>query len=86
MSGLLSGILILLVIWLEWTLVKTALAPLIDIAVAIYFIAKLTVVLVVEVGLIVIAPTALFLGFESRQWHRTVALKFMGGGKTNDTD
>lgn len=70
-----------LVFYLEPELVKTALAPIIDIVVSIFFIIFLVVVIVAELALIVVAPVALVFGLESRQWHVKVARKLMLGDK-----
>lgn len=81
---------IVLVIYFEWELVKTALTPILDIVVSLWFIIMLLVVIVTELALIVVAPVALLLGFESRQWHINVAKKLMYSGigekKNVDTD
>lgn len=82
MNILLYIAIVVLVIYFEWELVQTALQPIVDIAVSVFFIAMLLVVVVAELALIVIAPIALFLGFESREWHIKVAIKLMyAGGK-----
>lgn len=77
MSILLCITMIGLVLYFEWDLVFTALTPLVDIAVAIFFIIMLTGVIVAEAALIVIAPVALIFGHESREWHGKVARKLM---------
>jgi hypothetical protein len=74
---LLYVILIVLVLYFEWQLIRTALSPLIDIGVALFFILMLAVLIIVELALIVIAPAALFLGYESRDWHIRAARKIM---------
>lgn len=71
------GILIVLAIWYERELIKTALAPLIDISVCVAFLVLLILLIVCEVALMVIAPVALFLGHESRDWHTRIARKIM---------
>lgn len=82
MSTLLCITIIVLVLYFEWELVKTALTPIIEITVSIFFIAMLAVIVVVELALMVIAPVALLLGYESREWHIKVARKLMFvGGK-----
>lgn len=81
MNTLLCITIIVLVLYFEWELVKTALTPIIDIAVSIFFIARLAVIVAVELALMVIAPVALLLGYESREWHINVARKLMLGGK-----
>ncbi len=74
-----------LVIYFEWDLVTTALTPLCDIVVAVFFIVMLLLVIVAELALVVVAPTALFFGYESRQWHVQTARKLMfAGGKKNE--
>ena len=76
----------MLVIYFEYELVKTALAPVMDIAVSVFFIVKLVVVIVVELALMVIAPLALLLGCESRDWHINVARKLMLAGVKQNAD
>ncbi len=79
-------IIAVLVIYFEWELVKTALAPIMDIAVSVFFIIRLVAVIVVELALIVVAPVALLLGFESRDWHINVARKLMLAGVKQNAD
>ncbi len=62
MSILLYIAIIVLVLYFEWQLILTALAPILDIAVSIFFIVMLAVIIVAELALIVIAPAALLLG------------------------
>lgn len=82
MSILLWIIVVVLVIYFESNLVLTALTPLLDIGVAVFFIIMLTAIIVVELALIVVAPVALLFGYESREWHIRVARKLMFvGGK-----
>lgn len=83
MDTLLCIIVVVLVIYFEPELVTTALAPIIDIGVAVVFVVMSVVVIVVELALIVIAPVALVFGHESREWHIRVARKLMLGGKSN---
>lgn len=61
----------------EWELIKTALAPLITVVVCALFILMLIALIAIEVALMVIAPIALFLGIESRNWHIRIARKVM---------
>lgn len=77
MSYLCIGLLVAVVLWYERELVKTAVIPLIDVAVSVYFIVALLILIVIELALIVIAPIALFLGYESRDWHCRVAERIM---------
>ena len=87
MNTILCCIIIVLVLYFEWELVKTALAPLTDIIVSVLFILRLVVVIIAELALMVIAPVALLLGCESREWHLNVVKKLMYGGKRNaDSD
>lgn len=87
MSIILWIIVIVLVLYYEWQLIFAALAPLVDIGVSLFFMAALMVVIVVELCLMVIAPVALFLGYNSRQWHIQAAKKIMLVRKPNaDTD
>jgi hypothetical protein len=76
-------VLIMLVLYYEWQLFVAALAPLLDILVALFFMVMLVVLIVVELSLIVIAPVALFLGYESREWHIRAARKIMFARKQN---
>ncbi len=80
---LLYIIVIVLVLYYEWQLIAAALAPIIDIGVALFFMVALAVVIVVELCLIVIAPVALFLGYESNDWHTRAARKIMFARKPN---
>lgn len=77
MNTLLCIIVIVLILYFEWVLVKTMLTPIIDIIVAVFFIFFLCLIIVAELGLIIIAPTALVFGYESREWHVKVARKLM---------
>lgn len=83
MNTILYCILIVLVLYFEWGLVATALAPITDIIVSVLFIARLIVLIVAELALMVIAPVALILGCESREWHVNVVKKLMYGRKRN---
>lgn len=86
MSNVLLCIVILLAIWYEWELAKTALQPLLDAIVCVGFAVLCLICAVVELCLIVIAPVALLFGKESRDWHHKVLLKmtFNGGKKRDD--
>ena len=86
MNTLLCIIVIGLVIRFEWIMVKTMLTPLVDVAVAIFFIFFLCLVIVAELALIVIAPLALAFGYESRQWHVNVARKLVFIGRDKDAE
>lgn len=86
MSVLLWIIVAVLVLYFEWDLVTTALTPLVDICVAIFFIFFLCLVIVGELVLIVVAPAALFFGYESRQWHVQLARKLMLFGKDKNVN
>jgi hypothetical protein len=82
-----SLIIVVLVLYFEWELVKTGLTPIIDIAISVFFIVMLAVLVLAELALIVIAPVALFFGYESRDWHVQVARKLMfAGGLFKDAD
>lgn len=83
MSALLYIIIVVLVLYFEWELVKTALAPITDITVSVVFIFRLVVVIIIELVLMVVAPAALLLGCESRDWHINVVKKLMFGRKRN---
>lgn len=84
MNDIVVGLILFgLVLYFEWDLVTTALSPIVDIIVSVFFIFMLAVVIVVELALIVIAPVALVFGYESRQWHINAARKLMCGGKKN---
>jgi len=74
------------VIYFEWELVQTALTPIVDIAVSLWFIVMLLIVIMTELVLIPIAPIALLLGVESRQWHIDVAKKLMYSGEKKNAD
>jgi len=86
MNTLLCAILIMLVLYFEWVLVKTMLTPLIDIAVCLFFICVMLGLIVAELALIIIGPIALVLGVESRTWHTDIAKGLMTilEGKKND--
>lgn len=80
------AIIMLVLTYFEWGLVKTALAPITEIIVSVLFIARLITVIVIELALMVIAPAALLLGYESRHWHIDVVKKLTFGGKNVDID
>lgn len=87
MKIILCCIIIVLTIYFDWELVKTVLTPIIDIMVSLWFIVMLLIVIVTELALIVIAPVALLLGYDSREWHVNAARKLMLRGKRDaDTD
>ncbi len=73
MNILLCVIVIMLVLYFEWALVKTMLAPLIDVTVCLFCICIMLGLIAAELSLIVIAPVALVLGYESRAWHTDIA-------------
>lgn len=78
---LICVVVILLTIWLEPELVKTALSPLVDILLCLIFAMMFIVLALLELTLIVIAPMMLFLGIESRRWHVSIidkTFKFIG--------
>lgn len=67
-----------------------AISPLMDIVVCVVFIILLAVLLICEVAMMVIAPVALFCGYDSRKWHITLARKIMltklfGKSDTNES-
>lgn len=66
-----------LIVYFEWHLITTALVPIMGIAVAIFYMVMLAVLILADLALIVVAPAALFLGYESRDWHIRVARKLM---------
>jgi len=85
MNTLLVIIVIVLVLYFEWDLIFTALAPLVDICVCAFFIAVLAVVIVIEAALVVIAPVALVFGYESRDWHVNAARKILAGRNKDES-
>jgi len=52
-------------------------APISDIVVCVVFIILLAVLLVCEIAMMVIAPVALILGYDSSKWHIELARKIM---------
>lgn len=86
MSRLLFIMVIVLFIWYEREFIAIALTPIIDITVCIIFILVVLVVLMCEIALIVVAPVALLLGIDSRQWHTKIAKKItLFGGKKDES-
>ena len=77
MSRLLLIMVIVLFVWYERELLWIALSPIIDIIVCIIFILAVFIVLVCEIALIVIAPIAYSLGYDSEKWHVAIARKMM---------
>jgi len=74
------------VIYFEWELVQTALTPIVDIAVSVWFIIMLLIVITAELVLIPIAPIALLLGIESRRWHFDIAARLFRRKKNADAN
>ncbi len=87
MSRLLLCVVIVLFLWYERELVWIALSPIIDIIVCLLFIVLVFLVLVCEIALIIVAPLAYGMGIDSREWHVTIAKKFMlfNTGKKNES-
>lgn len=77
MSRLFLIIVVILFLWYERELVGMALAPIINIIVCIVFILTVFVVLVCEIALIVVAPIAYSLGYDSGEWHSNILKKSM---------
>lgn len=77
MSNVLLCIIMLFCLWHQRHLVLTALTPLIGVVTCVVFIIVLVILIVVELALVVVAPAALLLGFESREWHTNVIYKVL---------
>jgi len=61
-------------------------APISDIVVCVVFLILVSVLLVCEIAMMVIAPVALILGHDSRKWHIELARKIMLTKVFGDSD
>jgi Na+/H+ antiporter NhaA len=74
---LLLGILIVLALWYERDVVMQALWPLFDALICLALIVLMAITIVCELALIVIVPIAIYLGVDSRNWHKVVVKVMM---------
>jgi len=70
---------IVLAMWYERELVKAAINPILTAIVCLVFSILFILLAIVELSLVLIAPAALFLGYESREWNLDLLARFTKG-------
>jgi hypothetical protein len=70
--------------YFEWEVVRTTLRPIKPIVVSIIFIVLLLLNVVIQAALMIIGPIAMLAGADSRDWPDAVLLRLISLGRGSD--